>query len=75
MSDDTVTYNGVTYRTEKDPPRITSHVETCSRCLGTGQMYGRTCRECKGRGLLFSALSEERGEAADAQGPTHGKRT
>ena len=56
MSDETVTHEGVTYHISKDLPPLKHHVETCSRCLGSGRMYGRTCDECNGRGLLFPAL-------------------
>jgi hypothetical protein len=61
MNNDSVTYRGVTYHIARDLPPMKSHVETCSRCLGTGQMYGRKCTECGGRGVLFSSLSDERG--------------
>ena len=65
MSDQTVTYRGVTYHIVEDLPPLKSHVDTCSRCLGSGWMYGRQCKECKGRGLVFPARSVARAEAPD----------
>ena len=59
MNNDSVTYRGVTYHISRDLPPMKSHVETCSRCLGSGQMYGRDCTECGGRGLLFPGLSDD----------------
>jgi DnaJ-class molecular chaperone len=57
MSDDHVTYEGVTYYVSKTLAPLTSHVETCPSCGGVGQMYGRNCRWCNGRGLLYTTLS------------------
>jgi len=62
MSDDHVTYEGVTYHVVENLPPLKTHVVTCPGCGGVGQMYGRACRECKGRGLLFPPLSVERAE-------------
>jgi DnaJ-class molecular chaperone len=64
MSDNQVTYEGVTYYVSENLPPLKSHVVTCPRCDGVGQMYGRDCRVCKGRGLLFPAISDERAETA-----------
>lgn len=66
MGDDTVTYKGVTYHVATNLPPLESHVETCSRCLGTGRMYGRQCRECNGRGLTFPARAVARAGTPDA---------
>lgn len=58
MSDDHVTYEGVTYYVSKTLLPLTRHVETCPSCGGVGQMYGRNCRRCNGRGLLFTTLTD-----------------
>jgi DnaJ-class molecular chaperone len=58
--DNQVTHKGVTYYLVENLPPLKCHVVTCPGCAGVGQMYGRNCRECKGRGLLFRALSDER---------------
>lgn len=60
MSDSQVTHEGVTYSLMKNLPPLKFHVVTCPCCGGGGQMYGRDCRDCKGRGLLFPPLSDER---------------
>lgn len=65
MSDNQVTYEGVTYYVMENLPPLKFHVVTCPGCGGGGQMYGRNCRECKGRGLLFPPLSDERSGSAD----------
>lgn len=59
MSDETVTHEGVSYHISQNLPPLKCHVDTRSRCLGSGQMYGRDCSECNGRGLLFPALLSE----------------
>ena len=64
MSDNHVTYEGVTYHLVENLPPLKCHVVTCAGCGGVGQMYGRNCRECKGRGLLFPPLSDARTESA-----------
>jgi len=64
MSDNQVTHEGVTYYVSKNLPPLKFHVVTCPRCDGGGQMYGRKCRECKGRGLLFPPLSDEQADSA-----------
>ena len=64
MSDNHVIYEGVTYHLVENLPPLKCHVVTCSGCGGVGQMYGRNCRECKGRGLLFPPLSDARTESA-----------
>ena len=58
MSEDHVTHDGVTYYVSKNLPPLTCHVKTCPACGGVGQMYGRDCKGCKGRGLLFTPLSD-----------------
>jgi hypothetical protein len=64
MSENQVTHEGVTYYLVENLPPLKCHVVTCSCCGGVGQMYGRNCRECKGRGLLFPPLSDARTERA-----------
>jgi DnaJ-class molecular chaperone len=63
MSDDDVTYEGVTYHLMENLPPLKSHVVTCTRCDGVGLMYGRKCTECNGRGLLYPPLSDKRAES------------
>ena len=58
MSDNEITHQGITYSLMEDLPPLKTHVVTCPRCGGIGQMYGRNCQECKGRGLLYPPLSQ-----------------
>jgi DnaJ-class molecular chaperone len=68
MSDNDVTYEGVTYHLVENLPPLQTHVVTCPRCDGVGQMYSRKCKECKGRGLLYSPLSDAPATGATAKG-------
>jgi DnaJ-class molecular chaperone len=60
MSDNQIIHEGVTYSLITNLPPLKSHVVKCPCCDGSGQMYGRNCRECKGKGRLFPPLSDER---------------
>jgi hypothetical protein len=51
-----VTYEGVTYYPVKNLAPLTTGVETCPDCGGEGEMYGRDCKTCKGKGLVFPPL-------------------
>ncbi len=68
MSDKDVTYEGVTYCLAENLPPLKTHVVTCPRCDGVGLMYGRSCKECKGRGLLYPPLSHAPATGATAKG-------
>jgi hypothetical protein len=68
MSDNDVTYDGVTYRLVKNLPPLKTHVVTCPRCDGVGLMYGRSCKECNGRGLLYPPLSHAPATDTTAKG-------
>jgi len=74
-NDNQVTHQGVTYYLSENLPPLKSHMLKCPRCAGVGRMYGRDCRECKGRGLLYRPLKDERAEnaggvIADGEGET-----
>ncbi len=58
MSEKEITHKGVTYYPIENLPPLKTHVATCPRCDGTGQMYGRDCKDCEGRGLLYPPLSQ-----------------
>lgn len=60
MNDDAITHQGVTYLPSKSLPPLTCHVETCAQCGGSGQMFGRKCKDCKGRGLISTPLSDRK---------------
>ena len=47
-----VTYLGVTYLPTKSPHHSATPLETCPDCQGSGELYTRKCRNCKGRGLI-----------------------
>ena len=68
MSDNDVTYQGVTYRLVENLPPLKTHVVTCPRCDGVGLMYGRNCRECNGRGVLYPPLAQLPVSGATAKG-------
>ena len=68
MSDNDVTYEGVTYRLAESLPPLKTHVVTCPRCDGVGMMYSRSCKECNGRGLLYPPLSPVTVTNATAKG-------
>lgn len=53
-----VTHKGVTYFLANNLPPLKFHVAMCPRCDGSGQMYGRKCRDCKGLGRLFSPVEQ-----------------
>ncbi len=73
-NDNHVTHEGVTYYLSANLPPLKSHMLKCPRCAGVGKMYGRDCMECKGRGLLYQPLPDERakntGGVADGEGGT-----
>ena len=71
MNDDDVTYEGATYHLVENLPPLKTHVVTCPRCDGVGLMYGRNCRECKGRGLLYPPLSHVPVRSATAKGDSN----
>ena len=61
---DYVIHEGVKYYPVENLSPLKDHVVTCSRCDGSGRAYWRTCKECKGRGLLSTPRSDDRTEAA-----------
>ena len=63
MDDDCITYKGVIYYPAKNLAPLTSGVETCPGCGGEGEMYGRDCTTCRGKGLIFPPLRAAPGEA------------
>jgi hypothetical protein len=68
MSDNDVTYLGVTYHPVENLPPLKNHIVTCPRCDGVGLMYSRKCKECDGRGLLYPPLSQAAGTGATVKG-------
>jgi len=63
MDSDCIVYQGISYYPAKDLAPLTSRVETCPGCGGEGEMYGRNCTTCKGRGLIFPPLQAATGVA------------
>ena len=67
MGDNQVTHQGVTYFLMENLPPLKTRVVTCPRCDGTGQMYGRNCKDCKGRGLLYPPITHAPATTAPAK--------
>jgi len=65
MSGDYIIHEGVTYHLAEDLPPLRDHVETCPGCDGSGQMYGRNCKGCRGRGLLFLPFLVDKPRSSD----------
>jgi len=51
-TDTSVTYLGITYLPTKFAQNSATPLETCPDCQGSGELYTRKCRNCKGRGLI-----------------------
>lgn len=49
-----ITHKGVTYFITEFAHYSETPLETCPDCGGSGQLYTRKCRNCKGRGLIIA---------------------
>ncbi len=59
MDDDHVTHNGITYRPVQNATPLKAHLKSCPNCGGEGELYGRTCGDCKGRGVVSTPIIDK----------------
>lgn len=52
QTETSVTHLGVTYLLTEPARYCQTPIETCPDCQGSGELYTRKCRNCKGHGLV-----------------------
>ena len=67
MSENYIIHEGVTYYLAENLPPLKDHVETCPKCGGGGEMYGRNCKRCKGRGLVISTVFVDKPPSSESR--------
>lgn len=57
MDDNRITHNGVIYSPARNLAKLTAHLKSCPNCGGEGELYGRRCRECAGKGVIRTPIT------------------
>lgn len=60
MDDSRITHDGVIYSPVKNLAPLKAHLKSCPNCGGEGELYGRRCRECQGKGVISIPITDKR---------------
>lgn len=59
MDESLIIHNGVIYSPVKNLAPLTVHLKSCPNCGGEGELYGRPCRDCQGKGVIRTPITDK----------------